>query len=699
MRASLAAAWMTASCVFFGIPTTPYNQSGNSTVALHHLKHIVVDKRFAQHRDGSGLSLIPPTLREFATTFAEDLENILGIHTVVLEDAKSKPNGIFLTLGDADTYLDAAGRPTSEGYTLRVDELGITITGASPLGAWWGTRTVLQQAAIHEGALPMGTGIDAPGWSTRGMMLDCGRHFYPKEFLIEMCSYMSYFKQNTFHLHLMDDVGGVKKTDNLQGIYARLRLWSNGDAVKGLNNHPNESYTRRDFDEIQDKCAARGVAILPELESPAHAMPIVQWRPQIAYQGDVSQLNISHPDTVPTVQTIWKEFLPWFHSKVVSIGADEYRGPKDDYKKFVNIMDRFIREESGKSIRIWGTFPPQKGKPSNNEISPNVSIQHWAYSFDNPLNDYIKNNYSVVNSDEMFYIVLKTRYYSRTVNTSITFQGDPSTHGPWYPYIFSLKNATNNPPRDEPLVQGAIAPLWNDRGPSASVYSEAYYAWRDGIPALADKQWGGSLTKGQFVDVFPKLHQHIPGQNLERFIPSNGTTIFRYAFNKRRGNIVQDVSSNGFNAKTTCKSTNSSMIVTPNCTLTTPWGSKGRNYTLSLSLKVDELANPTNTTLIEGSDSTLMLTPNITLFAAGNYLRLNTTIPLKEWITLKIIGRGQRTFASLTSRLANSSGEEQEFLSWMQRDNRWVPMAIEAPIKEVKGWTGEMNGLSLTNEA
>ncbi|KAL3959651.1 hypothetical protein ACCO45_004768 [Purpureocillium lilacinum] len=129
MRASLAAAWMTASCVFFGIPTTPYNQSGNSTVALHHLKHIVVDKRFAQHRDGSGLSLIPPTLREFATTFAEDLENILGIHTVVLEDAKSKPNGIFLTLGDADTYLDAAGRPTSEGYTLRVDELGITITG------------------------------------------------------------------------------------------------------------------------------------------------------------------------------------------------------------------------------------------------------------------------------------------------------------------------------------------------------------------------------------------------------------------------------------------------------------------------------------------------------------------------------------------------------------------------------------------
>src|SRR3546814_16288747 len=65
-----------------------------------------------------------------------------------------------------------------------------------------------------------------------------------------------------------------------------------------------------------------------------------------AYQGDVSQLNISHPDTVPTVQTIWKEFLPWFHSKVVSIGADEYRGPKDDYKNFVNILDRFIRSEA-----------------------------------------------------------------------------------------------------------------------------------------------------------------------------------------------------------------------------------------------------------------------------------------------------------------------------------------------------------------
>ena len=43
-----------------------------------------------------------------------------------------------------------------------------------------------------------------------------------------------------------------------------------------------------------------------------------------SFDKALDQLNISYPDTVPTVKAIWDVFTPWFKSKVLEIGADEY---------------------------------------------------------------------------------------------------------------------------------------------------------------------------------------------------------------------------------------------------------------------------------------------------------------------------------------------------------------------------------------
>ncbi|OAQ58894.1 beta-hexosaminidase [Pochonia chlamydosporia 170] len=687
----------TGCAQLIGIPTVPYHQS-YSTLPLQNIKHIVIDRCYANYRDNNGSTLIPPSLQDFATTFAKDLHDTLGIDAKVAVRSKPSPNSIFLTLGKAGNYIDAAGRPTSEGYTLSANAHGITVTGASPLGAWWGTRTVLQQALLHNGTIPIGIGTDSPGWGTRGMMLDCGRHFYPKDFLIEMCSYMSFFKQNTFHLHLSDNLFASDITPiNLGDVYARFRLFSDSPAVKGLSNFANESYTRSDFDEIQTKCAARGVTIVPEIEAPGHALPIVQWRPQIGFKGDLTLLNISHPDTIPTMKTIWKEFLPWFHSKYVSIGADEYSGPEYDYKMFVNKLASFIGGESGKSIRIWGTFPPKKQNDNDIETFHNVTMQHWAFGYGNPRQSYIDSNYSVINSDEMFYIVLKYGGYARTIDISRTFTGNPSNKGKWEPNIFSLKRAADNVAREEKLVRGAIAPMWNDQGPNASVYSEAYYAWKQGIPALADKQWGGNLTSDQYPDVFGRLlAANIPGENLERRIKSKGSVIFNYTDFSTGGGKVKDSSPNGYNASTDCRSSRQSLQVTPSCSLTMPLSSKGRNYTLSISLKLNKLPDPNNTTLLSGEDSALMLTPNITLFASGNYYRLNRTVELGKWLALKVVARGAHTYASVAG-----DGKENEFLAGISngKGTVWKEIAIEAPIRRVGGWEGELRGLVLSGEA
>ncbi len=121
--------------------------------------------------DNNGLTLIPPTLWNFAQTFKSDLADI-GVNVPVIVGLAATPHSLFLTLSNnPKLFLDVAGRPTSEGYELQVTSNGVTITGASPLGAWWGTRSVLQQGVLNGLEIAVGKGIDAPAWAERGMMV------------------------------------------------------------------------------------------------------------------------------------------------------------------------------------------------------------------------------------------------------------------------------------------------------------------------------------------------------------------------------------------------------------------------------------------------------------------------------------------------------------------------------------------------
>ena len=143
---------------------------------------------------------------------------------------------------------------------------------------------------------------------------------------MELCTWQSYWKENIFHFHLSDNLYNNPNYtyEQQMDLYARFRPWSDDPRVAGLNEHRNESYTREDFDYIQSACAARGVTVIPEIESPGHALVISQWKPELGLDDALDLLNISYPDTIPTVETIWDVFLPWFQSKTVEIGADEY---------------------------------------------------------------------------------------------------------------------------------------------------------------------------------------------------------------------------------------------------------------------------------------------------------------------------------------------------------------------------------------
>lgn len=153
------------------IPSVSYQDSQDGYFNLEDVKSIVVDSRFATSVDRDGHSLIPPTLEEFARIFCEDLRPILNRKPRFEYGARPRKGSIFITVDkNREKYLDAAKRYTSEGYSIETNKDSVLVKGASPLGAWWGTRTILQAMAL-EGHLPYGHITDSPGWVDRGVMV------------------------------------------------------------------------------------------------------------------------------------------------------------------------------------------------------------------------------------------------------------------------------------------------------------------------------------------------------------------------------------------------------------------------------------------------------------------------------------------------------------------------------------------------
>lgn len=521
-----------------------------------------------------------------------------------------------------------------------------------------------------------------------------------------MCSYLSYFRQNAFHIHLSDNV--IWRSNDydgkypLENFYGAFRPWSDDPAMEGLNNKRNESYTRSQFEDIQQKCAQRGVTIIPEIEAPAHALVFTQWKPEIALDHDASMLNLSHQETLPTIEAVWKTFLPWFHSKVVHIGADEYESDHIDvYSKFVEDMNDFIRKEAPeKTVRLWGTFTPSQGC----NVSRELSYQHWSFGMNNPYWDYIVNGYDVLNSDDTFYMVSKGNDgYPNYADKSLIFNGNPKG-GAYAPYTFDTTNFLNNPSRNNPQVLGHISAIWNDYGPNATTVTEAYYMWREVLPAFGNIQWGGDLTEAEFDASFEKVHPAVPAQNLERRIPSKSDVILKYTFDDDNdddedddddNNNVKDSSGNCYHGTLHgCKVGGSTLHLADGCYLETPLSSKGRNYTLSFSV------NPSSETpgfLFEGTDSTLAhgngTISNTTIIAGGNAYPLNYTLPLDTWTNVSLIGKGPQTFLQV------SGGEPMEFkteVGFLGKYTFWAEIAFEAPLAKIgRGFTGMMRNIEL----
>jgi hexosaminidase len=319
-----------------------------------------------------------------------------------------------------------------------------------------------------------------------------------------LCTYASFFKISEFHYHSSDNYPlnrGQNETWNQ--VFSHFSLYpEKNKQLQGIIQRQNETLSRAEFEDFQLHCAQRGVTVIPEIEAPGHALAITKWKPELALTKK-DLLNLTHPDAIPTVKAIWTEFLPWFQTKEVHIGADEYDSElADDYIMFVNEMAQFINATSGKRIRIWGTHEPSE----NLTISKDVIVQHWQYGQSDPV-QLQQDGYDLINSEDWWaYMSLKNDHspilpatYPQFYNVTRTTNFANVLGWQWNP---SLYNPVNTSQQLEPSAsrnKGVTLAAWNDNGADATTQLEAYYAMREGIPVMAARAWSGA--RGVNIDM------------------------------------------------------------------------------------------------------------------------------------------------------------------------------------------------------
>jgi len=357
---------------------------------------------------GSRIVLDATNEAELSTTaavFADDLLTLTGFTIPVVTGAASVQAGdIYLSLGAADAQIG------QEGYLLTVAD-SVAISAQTDAGVFYGTRSLLQM--LRQGfQIPGGTARDWPDYPERGMMVDTGRKFYSVEFLERHIKELAYLKLNYFHLHLSDQ-------DAYGGYGFRLQSVSHPE-ITSLQH-----YTTAEMQSLVELAQAYHVMIVPEIDVPSHALPLIAPHPDLQLADRTGKLDLSNPASYTLVQDLLEEFLPQFPAPYWHTGGDEYLGnweytnypqlqtyaqqlygPKangqDIYIGFVNWVDVIVHNHS-KQLRAWNDLYGVTGNV--NTPNPDIIMEMW-YPYNTP-QDPLSKGHTIMNCNYLtLYYVL-----------------------------------------------------------------------------------------------------------------------------------------------------------------------------------------------------------------------------------------------------------------------------------------------------
>ncbi|MBR4945926.1 MAG: beta-N-acetylhexosaminidase, partial [Kiritimatiellae bacterium] len=215
---------------------------------------------------------------QLATQLTAELRELLGCDVRVAQ-AGETANVTFSVINDV--------RLGKEGYTLDIDANGVKIAANTQTGLFWATRSLLQMAVAGQGNVPCGRALDIPRYQVRGFLLDVGRLPIPMSYLYDVVKYMAWFKMNDLHIHLNDNFIFLEDyvnagQDPLKVAYSAFRMESKVVGANGQKLTADDlSYTKAEFRDFIAYANQQGVKIIPEFDTPAHALSFTKVRPDL----------------------------------------------------------------------------------------------------------------------------------------------------------------------------------------------------------------------------------------------------------------------------------------------------------------------------------------------------------------------------------------------------------------------------------
>ncbi|WP_214981107.1 beta-N-acetylhexosaminidase [Curtobacterium sp. ISL-83] len=333
---------------------------------------------------GSGAFELTPSTRIAADAATESVrlylqQTLRGSTGLPVRDAAdgagTGPDVIALRVEQDETLPSGPGADRSESFRLVVTTDGVTITGGSPAGVFYGVQALLQllpadvyrHGRVGEGPWTVSatTVEDAPAFAWRGVMLDVARHFRTKHEVMRVIDQLAAHRLNRLHFHLTEDQGWrieIRKYPLLTEIGSWRKESQVGahvpDAdgvlhVQSYDGRPHGGYyTQDDIREIVAYAADRFVTVVPEIETPGHVRAALAAYPRLGVHperpvevwtewGIADDVLNADDATIEFFKDVLDEVVALFPSDYIGIGGDEC--PKVQWIEDSRTQDR-IRE-------------------------------------------------------------------------------------------------------------------------------------------------------------------------------------------------------------------------------------------------------------------------------------------------------------------------------------------------------------------
>jgi hexosaminidase len=289
------------------------------------------------------------------------LKEVFGF-TLKVTNKKSASNAINLTV------VAPTGTKVEGAYDMDITSNGVNVKGQNPAGTFYGVQSLIQLLPVEKSSsleVPYVTIHDQPRFQYRGLMLDCGRHFFPVSFVKKYIDFIALHKMNYFHWHLTEDQGWRIEIKRYP-LLTQNAAFRDGTII---GHHPGTGndnaisggfYTQDDIKDVIAYAAKRYITIVPEIEMPGHASAAIAAYPELSCFPDEPTVNYfpkkgvwAGDSTGKQVQQAW------------GIYDDVYVPSENTFKFIENVLDEVIALFPGKYIHMGGDECPKNNWKRN----------------------------------------------------------------------------------------------------------------------------------------------------------------------------------------------------------------------------------------------------------------------------------------------------------------------------------------------